>query len=228
VTDLRLVIFDVDGTLVDSQAEILAAMQIAFDGQGLLCPSREAVLSIVGLSLPELMRVLAPECDENTRDALIEGYKGAYMHLRSLHGAAQSAPLYDGTQSVLDQLRAQDHTILGVATGKSKRGLDAMIEGHGLGGIFFTQQVADFHPSKPHPAMVQTAVADAGVEPHRTVMIGDTTYDIEMGRAAGVHTIAVSWGYHTVSDLMTAGAHRVAYSRGELPAMIDEVLGDGK
>ena len=223
--DLRLVIFDVDGTLVDSQAEILAAMQMAFDGQGITCPPRKDVLSIVGLSLPELMLVLAPDHDLATRNALIEGYKGAYMHLRDTQGAAQSAPLYEGARGVLDRLYDQDYTILGVATGKSKRGLDAMIDGHGLHGLFFTQQVADFHPSKPHPAMVQAAISESGVDPARTVMIGDTTYDIEMGVAAGAKTIAVSWGYHDVVDLRAAGAHCVAGDYSDIPALIDDMIG---
>ena len=222
--DLRLVIFDVDGTLVDSQVEILAAMQIAFDGQGIPCPSRQMVLSIVGLSLPELMLVLAPDHDLATRNALIEGYKSAYMQLRDKEGPAQSAPLYPGARDTLAMLQQQDHTILGVATGKSKRGLDAMLNGHQLNGIFFTQQVADHHPSKPHPAMVLAAIAEAGVDAKRAIMIGDTTYDMQMGRAAGVKTIGVSWGYHAVKDLQDAGAHKIATDYSAIPALIEDLL----
>jgi len=198
-TTLRLILFDVDGTLADSQGAITGAMYEAFQGVGLVAPAREAVLSIVGLSLPLAMRELAPGQDDRTVDALVEGYKTAYMTARQKAGAAHS-PLYPGARQALQDLHAVPEYLLGVATGKSQRGVEALIEAHDL-NCFVTRQVADHHPSKPHPSMVLTAMAETGVARENTVMIGDTKYDIEMGRAAGVTTIAVPWGYHRAEDL---------------------------
>lgn len=199
----RLVIFDVDGTLVDSQADILAAMRRAFDAVGLPVPERAAVLGIVGLSLDVAMARLAPGADNGR---MVQAYKDAYMSLRAQTGAAQSSPLYPGARATLERLQAMPEVLLGVATGKSKRGLDKLIEAHALEGVFVTQQVADFHPSKPHPSMIHQAMAEAGVLPAETAMIGDTSFDMEMAAAAGVHGLGVSWGYHPVSALGAARA----------------------
>ncbi|MEM9578857.1 MAG: HAD-IA family hydrolase [Pseudomonadota bacterium] len=203
---LRLVIFDVDGTLVDSQHDILGAMTHAFEQAGLALPAREEVLGIVGLSLPVAMARLAPDAEAQVREQLVAGYKEAYVALRAKTGAAQSSPLYPGALEVLEHLYARPDVLLGVATGKSRRGLDKLIEAHGLEKFFFTQQVADFLPSKPHPSMILEAMQETGVTPERTVMIGDTSFDMEMAAAANVHGIAVRWGYHPVSAL-TGAAH---------------------
>ena len=197
--DLRLVIFDVDGTLVDSQAEIMAAMTLAFQSEGLALLDRATVLSIVGLSLAEAFAVLCPEADDKMRDRLVEAYKGAFMQLRTQ--TQQMGPLFPGAMDALDVLRAQDHTLLAVATGKSRRGLDKMLERHGLTGVFHSEQVADHHPSKPHPSMILTALNETGVAQQKAVMLGDTTYDMDMARAAGIKKIGVTWGYHAAEML---------------------------
>lgn len=212
---LRLVLFDVDGTLVDSQNAITGAMNEAFSGAGLPVPPRGAILSIVGLSLDRAMAQLAPEADAATHAALVDGYKHAYMTSRQAAGAAHS-PLYPGARAVLDTLNAVPEYLLGVATGKSKRGVDALIAAHGL-DCFVTRQVADHHPSKPHPSMVLTAMEETGVLPEHTVMIGDTSYDIDMGRAAGVCTIAVDWGFHPAERL---GADHIIRSFDELAPLL--------
>ncbi|WP_299734773.1 HAD-IA family hydrolase [uncultured Roseobacter sp.] len=217
---LRLVIFDVDGTLVDSQADILAAMAQAFAAVGQPAPSRSAILGIVGLSLDVAMARLAPDADHGR---MVQGYKDAYMALRAKTGAAQSSPLYPGAREALTRLRAQPEVLLGVATGKSKRGLDKLIEAHGLEGVFVTQQVADFHPSKPHPSMIHQAMMDTGVAADQTVMIGDTSFDMDMAAAAGVHGVGVSWGYHPVSALRAA--RTVLPDFTALDAVLDEVWG---
>jgi phosphoglycolate phosphatase len=200
-TDLRLVVFDVDGTLVDSQADIAGAMRLAFEAEGLTPPALPEILGIVGLSLDVAMPVLAPDAAPATHTRLVQGYKDAYMSLRAQAGAAVSSPLYPGAMACLKTLHAQPNTILGVATGKSKRGLDKLIEAHGLDGMFDTQQVADFHPSKPHPAMLKAAMDEIGVGSAQTVMIGDTSFDMEMATAARVPFIGVRWGYHSVDRL---------------------------
>jgi len=197
--DLRLVIFDVDGTLVDSQAEIMAAMTLAFQSEGLALPDRATVLSIVGLSLAEAFAVLCPDVDDTQRARLVEAYKGAFMQLRTDN--QEMGPLFPGARAALDTLRAQDHTLLAVATGKSRRGLDKVLERHGLTGVFHSEQVADHHPSKPNPSMILTALNETGVLPQNAVMLGDTTYDMDMARAAGIKKIGVTWGYHSADTL---------------------------
>ncbi len=217
---MKLALFDVDGTLSDSQAHILAAMQDAFVLNGLPVPPKEKVLAIVGLSLPVAMARLAPRFDNATQAALVAGYKQSYFAGR----AAEPTPLYPGARDCVARLAAQPGMRLGVATGKSRRGLEALLEHHGLGDYFHTAQVADDHPSKPHPAMVLAALKAAGVGPGQAVMIGDTTFDIEMGRAAGVATIGVSWGFHPVSDLRRAGAGRIVSDFDALEAAVAEML----
>lgn len=199
MSDLRLVIFDVDGTLVDSQAEIMAAMTLAFEAEGLAMPDRSTVLSIVGLSLAEAFRVLCPDTDEAQRERLVEAYKASFMQLRSDN--QEMGPLFPGARDALDVLRAQDHTLLAVATGKSRRGLDKVLERHGLTGVFQSEQVADHHPSKPNPSMILAALNETGVIPQKAVMLGDTTFDMDMARAAGIKKIGVTWGYHAADAL---------------------------
>ena len=201
---LRAVIFDVDGTLVDSQADILAAMTRAFEAEGLAPPHRDKVLGIVGLSLDVAIPMLAPDSDAADCTRMVQGYKDAYAGLRRLQGADVSSPLYAGARDALLSLKAQDDVLLAVATGKSRRGLVKLIEAHGLDGMFLSQQVADDHPSKPNPSMIFQAMRELGVEARDTVMIGDTSFDMDMARSAGVSFIGVSWGYHEVSRLTGA------------------------
>jgi len=218
---MRLVIFDVDGTLVDSQGDIVAAMTAAFAAVDAPVPSRSEVLSIVGLSLDVAMTVLAPTRSAGDHLRMVEAYKDAYMALRAEAGVAQSSPLYPGALDTLRKLHAEPEVLLGVATGKSKRGLDKLIAGHGLEGLFVTQQVADFHPSKPHPSMIHQAMADAGVGPEATVMIGDTSFDMDMAAAAGVTGIGVKWGYHS-ADKLVAATHLVD-DYAALPTLLEQI-----
>ncbi|PYC47125.1 HAD family hydrolase [Litorivita pollutaquae] len=204
--DLRLIIFDVDGTLVDSQGDIIAAMTRAFDRAGAPVPPRRAILSIVGLSLPEAFARLAPQIDAALRVQMVEWYKDAYVDLRSESGAAQSSPFYPHVREILDDLARVPENLLAVATGKSRRGLDKLLEGHGLTGFFINEQVSDFHPSKPHPSMLRAALSETGVDAGNAVMIGDTLYDMEMAAAAGIKGIGVSWGYHPRESLGAAQA----------------------
>lgn len=223
MSELRLVIFDVDGTLVDSQADILAAMRFAFEGEGQPMPARESVLGIVGLSLDVAMARLAPQLDAGSQARLVQGYKDSYMSLRADKGSKASSPLYPGALDVLHTLHAQDDVLLGVATGKSRRGLDKLLQGHGLEKLFVTQQVADHHPSKPHPSMLLTAMRETGVSVDRAVMIGDTSFDMDMARAAGMAAIGVSWGYHDVDQL--GQVHRVIDQFDALPGALQTLWG---
>ena len=217
---LRLVLFDVDGTLVDSQGSIVSAMTACFEALSLPAPDRAAILSIVGLSLPQAMDRLAPDQPADTQARLVEGYKQAY-HAQRLEQGAASSPLYPGAREVIETLHATPEILIGVATGKSQRGLDALIEGHGLERYFVTRQVADHHPSKPHPSMIETALNDTGVDPANAVMIGDTSFDMEMAAAAGIASIGVSWGYHDRTALLLA--NHVVDTFGQVPGVLAEL-----
>jgi phosphoglycolate phosphatase len=221
MTDLRLVIFDVDGTLVDSKAHIVAAMDAAFTANGLTPPARAQTLSIVGLSLPVAMARLAPDHPDRI-DPLVEAYKDSFAALRHANGAALS-PLFPGARETLDALRAEDHTLLAIATGKSRRGLLHILDLHDLHGHFLSIQTADDHPSKPHPSMIEACLSDTGVTKDRAVILGDTTFDIDMGRAAGIASLGVSWGYHAPDILTAAGAHDIVQSFAALPAALHRI-----
>lgn len=219
--NLRLIIFDVDGTLVDSQGDIVASMTAAFQAEGHKVPSRAQILSIVGLSLEVAIPQLVPGLDEAAYVRMVEAYKSAYMQLRASQGTQQSSPLYPGIRAVLDEWNAVPEFLLGVATGKSRRGLDALLAGHQMERLFLTQQVADHHPSKPHPAMLEAALNETGIDRQNAVMIGDTEYDMTMARAAGVHAIGVSWGYHGLDRLDLAD--KLVHSVADLPGAIRTV-----
>jgi phosphoglycolate phosphatase len=204
---LKLVVFDCDGTLVDSQHMIVAAMQRAFATFGLAAPGRTAILSVVGLSLEQAVCRLTPMAKAADVTALAEAYKSAFGELR--RDKAHAEPLYPGIRDALQTLAAEPDVLLGVATGKSRRGLAAVLDREGFTNVFVTLQTADTNPSKPHPGMLLAAMAEAGAEPHHTLMVGDTTYDISMALDAGARPIGVAWGYHPASELEAAGAHRV-------------------
>jgi phosphoglycolate phosphatase len=212
----RLAVFDCDGTLVDSQANICRAMEIAFADADLVVPSRESIRGIVGLSLVEAMAVLAPGSSPARHEALAADYKSAFQRMRA-EAALDPEPLYDGLVAALDAFAIAGWR-LGVATGKSDRGLALLLAHHGLTERFVTLQTADRHPSKPHPSMLHAAMAQAGASPHMTVMIGDTSFDMAMARAAGVRAIGVTWGYHREDALRAAGAHAIARHGDQLVA----------
>lgn len=210
---LRLAIFDCDGTLIDSQHSIVAAMTTAFEAVALPVPMRATCLSVVGLSLPQAMEQLLPDAPADLHLDLCEHYKRAFHALRS--GGKLQEPLYDGIANLLDNLEA-DGWLLAVATGKSDRGLRLALECHGLSGRFVSLQTADRHPSKPHPSMIETALADADVAREQAVMIGDTSFDMLMARAANVRALGVGWGYHDEATLREAGAQSVAVDSAQL------------
>ncbi|MEO7503958.1 MAG: HAD-IA family hydrolase [Sphingomicrobium sp.] len=206
----RLAIFDCDGTLVDSGAAIHTALGSALTAHGLDCPPRRVTKKVIGLSLTEAMAMLVPDGDHH---ALASTYKDAFATLR---GAGRvEEPLYDGIADLLDTLEG-DGWLLGVATGKSERGLRHCLDAHGLLGRFVTLQTADRNPSKPHPAMALAAMAEAGTEPAHTIFIGDTGWDMGCAGAAGCGAIGAGWGYHDEHELLAAGADAVAADPAEV------------
>lgn len=220
---LKLVIFDVDGTLVDSQAAILASMRHAFETTGRPVPPRDATLGIVGLSLPEAMAVLAPDASRDEHLHLAAQYKAAPAEYREAGKAVSEGALYDGVHNVITGLD-QGGYLLSAATGKSRRGLDRFLAAHGF-GMFFGTQTADDAPSKPHPQMVRQCLAANGVAAEHAVIIGDTEYDMAMGRAAGVRTLGVAWGYHGADRVLRGGAETIAEHPSQLPGLVAELIG---
>jgi len=218
----RLVVFDCDGTLVDSQGHIIATMNEAFRRHDLAAPPAASVRGVIGLSLPLAIAALAPDQATERLERIEQSYREAFFALRQRDDYHE--PLFDGVGATLDALEA-DGFLLGIATGKNMRGLRATLERHGLLSRFVTLQTADRAPSKPHPAMVEQAMAEAGAEPASTVLVGDTTFDIEMARNAGIAAVGVAWGYHELDRLRAAGAHRIIETFGQLPGVVGELLG---
>ncbi len=215
---MKLAVFDCDGTLVDSQVNIITAMRESFACVGIAAPSDQAIRHVVGLSLVETMVALVPNGDTALHTALADSYRGAYHRLRAA-GTLAVEPLYPGVRDVLTALEGRGW-LLGVATGKSDRGLALILAHHDIAHHFVTLQTADRHPSKPHPAMLELAMAQAGATSGETAMIGDTAYDMAMAVAAGARAIGVDWGYHDPATLREAGAEAVVGSAAELLAVL--------
>lgn len=211
----RLAVFDCDGTLIDSEHGIKGAMNAAWHALGLPPPPAPAARAVIGLSLTHAIDRLAPDQDAGIRARLAD------IFVEFLHDPANTRadPLFPGTIEVLDAL-ARDGVLLGVATGKGSRGLRKSLDQHGLTDRFVTLQTADRARGKPDPEMLHNAMAETGVAPEHTVMIGDTVYDVEMARNARVAAIGVSWGYHAVADLRQAGARAVIDSFSQLPGHV--------
>ena len=216
---VRLAIFDCDGTLVDSQANICRAMEHAFRRHRLDPPPAQAIRRIVGLSLVEAVRALSPEADDAFHRRLAADYKQAFFTLRT-EGGLDEEPLFEGVAETLDRLRDLGWR-LGVATGKSDRGLAHILGVHGIADRFVTLQTADRHPSKPDPSMAIAAMVEAGAEPAHSAMIGDTSFDMAMGKAAGARAVGVAWGYHSVADLVDGGADVVATDARQLAHLLE-------
>ncbi len=219
---MRLIMFDMDGTLIDTQARISEHMGAAFASLNLPPPSPEEVRSIIGLSLPVAVGQLAGTEDVDLVEGIVGQYKAFYR--ASLEHDIDREPLYPGARDALERLKLQPDTILGVATGKGLSGVTRILGNHGIAGHFVTLQTPDHNPSKPHPGMLLRAMAETGAEPASTVMVGDTTYDMELARAAGCRAIGVSWGYHLPADLLKAGAGTLIHDYSELDPAITRVL----
>jgi phosphoglycolate phosphatase len=216
---IKLAIFDCDGTLVDSGATIRAALEQAFEAHGLECPPLDVTKKVIGLSLMEAMASLVPDADHA---ALTQTYKDAFFAMRGVGRVEE--PLFDGILELLDELEGDDW-LLGVATGKSDRGLKHCLESHGLGSRFVTLQTGDRNPSKPHPAMALAAMAEAGAAPSRTIFVGDTGWDMGCARGARVGAIGAAWGYHEIEELTAEGAYSVALVPAEVGELAEAWIG---
>ena len=215
---MRLIIFDVDGTLVDSQNFIVEAQKRAFLSLGMQPATRERALSIVGLSLDEAFTQLM-DGDASKAPALSNAYRQAWQVMR--HEPGYEDALYEGAKQAVEHLARQPNTMLGIATGKSVRGVQHLFDQCGWHDLFVTVQTSDHNPSKPAPDMILRALEETGVDPAATVMIGDTSFDMAMARSAGVNAIGVSWGYHPHEDLRAAGAKIIVDSFADLLHQLD-------
>ncbi len=207
-SSVRLALFDCDGTLADSQHAIVSAVERAFAACGQAIPPAAQVRRGIGLSVPVAIARLAPGASDAEVERLADAYREAYFEARTAHGA-DPEPLFDGVVALLDELQGDGWT-LGIATGKSRRGLERLLRQHGLTDRFATLQVADNHPSKPHPSMALAAMEAVGAAPAQTAVIGDTAHDMGLARAAGARALGVAWGYHDEAELTAGGAEAIA------------------
>ena len=219
---MKLVVFDCDGTIVDSQAGIVLSMEHAFKSLRMVPPGREQILAVVGLSLPEAVSSLAPEAEYATRVDLAERYKQAFRELD--RDPADMDVLFPYAREMIAHLSNSGALLLGIATGKSRHGIDRLFDREGWHKSFATIQTSDDHPSKPHPSMLLQAMLEAGTSPSETVMVGDTTYDMLMARAAGVAAVGVAWGYHTAAELAEAGAQVIVERFEDLTPVLDKLF----
>ncbi len=226
MSDLRLIVFDVDGTLLDSAGQIVECAMRAFDAEGLARPDARAVRRTIGLSLEaSLAQLTGGAVDAAGIDRLVVSVRREAMAMREQGVGAGGAQLFDGAKDALRRLHADPPTLLGVATGKGRKGLEHMLDSHALRGLFVTTHTAGEHPPKPNPEMMEAALRATGVSPQRAVMVGDTTYDVEMAREAGVISVGVDWGGHERDELMDAGAHSVIDSFSALDRAVAAALG---
>jgi phosphoglycolate phosphatase len=215
---LRLVIFDLDGTLVDSYGNIARAVRDSAAACGLAAPTADMIPRVIGLSLDEALATLFPTADAPTLVELDRVYRDCFVRYRTMPDYRE--PVFDGVHETLDALDKAG-ILLGIATGKARRGVDYFLEKQGLTGRFAAIETPDTAPGKPHPGMVLQCMAATGARPADTVMIGDTSYDILMARAAKAHAVGVSWGNHAGDELTAAGAHHLIDRLIDLPQVVD-------
>jgi phosphoglycolate phosphatase len=216
---VSLVVFDMDGTLIDSGAEITARVLKAFASVGLPAPSQEAIRANVGLSLPIYLSAVSGSDDPEVISALFDAYRAAAAV--SLPG---QMPMFDGARALLERLKQRPGTQLAVATGKGRAGLDKTLAQNDMAHYFVNLQTPDTNPSKPHPGMLHSAMEACGADPDETVMIGDAVFDIQMANAAGVRSIAVAWGLQPLAALVAAGATATVERFDALYGLIDAML----
>lgn len=196
----ELVVFDWDGTLMDSEVRIVTCMQLAARDAGFPVPADAAARDIIGLGMTEAVERLFPAADKQGVDALVTAYRGHW-----LGDGVEEATMFSGALELVSELHRTGH-LLAVATGKSRRGLDKSLEETGLGAFFHATRCADETFSKPHPQMLEEILTDLDMSPAAALVIGDTEYDMQMACNARVDAVGVSHGVHTKERLLAQGA----------------------
>lgn len=214
---LELIVFDWDGTLMDSAARIVGCMRAAFSDLGRSPPNPEAARDVIGLALAEALQRLAPDATPAETARLVERYRHHYLVESNI-----DIDLFEGAREVVEALAASDY-LLAVATGKGRQGLDAALESTGLGRLFHGTRCADETFSKPNPAMLMELMDELGVRPSETLMIGDTVYDMQMARNAGTHRLAVGYGVHEPARLLEHEPLGCLSSIRELPDWLEQL-----
>ena len=208
-----LAVFDCDGTLVDSQHTIVSCMQAALRQSGLDTVNADAIRHMVGLTLLEGIARLLPAEGSDRHHEVAEHYRQAFQQSRTRPDHEE--PLYQGVKECLQALE-NDNVMMGVATGKGRRGLEMTLNRHNIRDKFAVLKTADDGPGKPHPAILLDAIAETGASPETTVMIGDTVFDMELARNAKVKSVGVSWGYHPPAELKQYGADVVVQTYSDV------------
>ena len=219
---MKLIIFDFDGTLVDSRSLILESHRIVFAEFRLPAPSPADSLALVGKSLDVILTQLAGPTAPVLE--MVRAYDLLLPQLRADPAFAEKP--FDGVAELLRELSSTTNTVLGIATGHRSDTIAPALDALQWNGFFRTIQAADMAPSKPHPGMLLQALAATGATSENAIFIGDTTFDIEMARAAQLRSIGVGWGYHQPEQLMAAGAHRVAKAVDELRSCIQSAMSE--
>ena len=222
VSSLRLVVLDCDGTMVDSLQSLVDCLDVAFTAHGLTPPQRSLVRNGIGLELFEAVERLAPELSKPDLERLTNTYRD--VALAKQDNGDWDDPLYAGARDAI-QLMDRENWLLGIATGKSYRGVEKLLQRHDLKDYFITRQTSDRAAGKPNPEMLFNAMRDAGVDKASTVMVGDTSFDMQMAVNAGVSAIGVSWGYHSNDDLNRAGADIIIDHYSQLFGAVEKLLG---
>ncbi|RFC62473.1 HAD family hydrolase [Fulvimarina endophytica] len=222
---MKAVLFDCDGTIADSAGLICDIMERCFAAHGLIPPAREETRAIIGLSLETAIRALRPALTANDAARLADAYREEYRSERSR--AQVPDRLFDGMETLIRDLAAREAVLVGMVTGKSRRGVAALTASHGMTECFAVVRTADDCPSKPHPAMVLESCEELGIRPGNAIVVGDTSYDMEMARAAGASALGVSWGSHRPDLLRRSGALQVVETVPDLTVALDRWLGAG-
>lgn len=216
----KLVIFDIDGTLIDSISHIVAMMERAFTASDIAPPPVDAIKAIIGRSLDLAIAELLDGPDTRHAPKVADTYRDIFRE----ETTRTEARFFPGALELVRDLSARDNVLLGIATGKARRGLDTILGPRDLYRHFHSVQTSDIAPSKPDPAMIERAMADTGAAPDATVMVGDSALDMAMARAAGVTAIGVAWGAQSPADLDAAGAHEIMSDFMVLQRTLDERL----
>jgi phosphoglycolate phosphatase len=212
----ELIIFDWDGTLMDSTARIVSSLQQSAISAGLKMPSAEQAKQVIGLGLQEGFAVLFPEADKKDAELVAEHYRHEFVYLNTT-----AHDLFTGVIEWLEDAR-RNQLLMAVATGKSRAGLDRELTKHSMHHHFVTTRCADECFSKPHPQMINEILNETGMDPEQAIMIGDTTFDLDMANAAGVDSLGLIQGAHSKDQLLSSAPIAIVDSFNDAASWLND------